>query len=815
MKLRHLSAAVALIGFLLLVPHASAEMRIETTLQGRAVLPAATFAAGPISGTAIGAGPFNGITVPFASQPVQGFSAVLDAGDGSFLVMEDNGYGAKANSADFLLRMYVVTPDFKTAKGGSGTVKVGTFIQLSDPFHKVNFPIVQENTRERLLTGADFDIESVRRDRKDDFWFGDEFGPFLIHTDRFGRVLEAPIPLPGVQSPDNPFLNGQTANLGSSRGFEGMAISPNRKMLYPMLEGALTTDTDQRRRLIAEFDIADKRYTGKTFAYRMDAPSNSIGDFTGYDDNSYLVIERDGGQGTAAAFKRIFVVDLRNVDAQGYLVKTPLVDLLNISDPNGLSLPGRPGDIGLGTTFTFPFVTIESVLPLGEGRLLVINDNNFPFSAGRNPALPDDNEFIVLKIRPVKVPSVAASYTLPDLPLGQVQNVVLPGSLQNDRGMLLGGVGSDLWHDKNDRDNEYWMITDRGPNGQIRVNGANRRTFPIPDFTPHIVHVRLNDTTGAIDVLQAIPIVGQSGNGVTGLSNLPRDEVPYDYSAQVQLDLNQSGIDSEGLVRTRSGAFWVAEEYGPSILHISASGKVLKRYSPQGVLLPNADYPTVDTLPAIFEKRKINRGFEGLAISDDQKYLYIALQSPLSNPDRGIGDASRNTRILVFDIASEKVVAEFVYRLEDAATFDPSLPSATEMKLSGLIAQGRSSLLILERTDNVAKIYRVDLDRATNILGSSWDNPATSPTLESLVDPATAGVSVLPKALLIDLSVLAGVPGKIEGITISNDKLVIANDNDFDIGTFVNGVNQGTGAKSKVLMIDDVFSDTRDDRNGR
>jgi hypothetical protein len=25
---------------------------------------------------------------------------------------------------------------------------------------------------------------------------------------------------------------------------------------------------------------------------------------------------------------------------------------------------------------------------------LVINDNNFPFSAGRNPSLPDDNEFI-------------------------------------------------------------------------------------------------------------------------------------------------------------------------------------------------------------------------------------------------------------------------------------------------------------------------------------------------------------------------------------------------------------------------------------
>jgi hypothetical protein len=32
--------------------------------------------------------------------------------------MPDNGYGTKANSADYLLRVYHVTPDFKTARGG-------------------------------------------------------------------------------------------------------------------------------------------------------------------------------------------------------------------------------------------------------------------------------------------------------------------------------------------------------------------------------------------------------------------------------------------------------------------------------------------------------------------------------------------------------------------------------------------------------------------------------------------------------------------------------------------------------------------------
>jgi glycerophosphoryl diester phosphodiesterase len=366
-----------------------------TVLLARAVLPADTFAPGPPSGAFIT--PANGRTPPFASQPVQGISAVLPAGRNGYWVMEDNGYGAKANSSDFLLRVYRVTPRFETARQGPGTVDVGRFIQLRDPGHQIAWPIVNPSG-ERFLTGADFDIESFRKGRDGTLWFGDEFGPFLLHTSASGRVLEAPIPLPGVKSPDNPTLAaGEAPTLGSSKGFEGMAQSPDRRVLYPMLEGALLADTDQRRRLINEFSIRDHEYTGRQWAYKMDAPTNAIGDFTQLDKHRFLVIERDQNQGAAAAFKRIYEVDFRNVGADGFLVKRQAVDLLDISDPNLISVPGRPGDIGLGGVFSMPFVTIESVLPLEDHRLLVINDNNYPFSAGRNPTRPDDTEFVVLQ----------------------------------------------------------------------------------------------------------------------------------------------------------------------------------------------------------------------------------------------------------------------------------------------------------------------------------------------------------------------------------------------------------------------------------
>jgi hypothetical protein len=294
--------------------------------------------------------------------------------------------------------VYRVEPQFETKDGGPGTIDILGFIQFRDPDGRIPWPIVNGPSADRLLTGSDFDIESIRIDRQGDFWVGDEFGPFLLHFDESGRLLEAPIALPGVKSPDNPTLAGATPNLPSSRGFEGTAISSNGKTLYPTLEGALTTDADQRRRIFYEFDIGSSSYTDRIWQYRMEDAAHAIGDMTAVDKNRLLVIERDNLQGAGAAFKRVYLVDLRESDAQGFLVKNLVVDLLAIADPDLISLPAQTGDVGLGDPFSFPFQTIESILPLDGRRLLIANDNNYPFSAGRNPTQPDNNEMIIVRV---------------------------------------------------------------------------------------------------------------------------------------------------------------------------------------------------------------------------------------------------------------------------------------------------------------------------------------------------------------------------------------------------------------------------------
>src|SRR3954453_16980236 len=282
-------------------------------LVGRAVLPALTFAGPSESGAEVvpGTGTLNGVSFPLPAQPVEGFSAG-DRGrrPGEFLAMEDNGFGNKTNSRDFLTRAYYVRPHFKTAAGGSGAVEVKKHISFRDPHHLMGFPIVKEGTKRRLLTGADIDPESMQRGRHHDLWVGEEFGPWILHFDLHGRLLDPPFPMPdGIRSPDNPQFDPKTATQPSSRGIEGMAISPDGKFLYASLEGATNSDPDQTRRLVFVFSTERKAFTGEVLHYRTEAASNLVADMWALDAHRLVVIERDRGSGVTALFRRRYPVD--------------------------------------------------------------------------------------------------------------------------------------------------------------------------------------------------------------------------------------------------------------------------------------------------------------------------------------------------------------------------------------------------------------------------------------------------------------------------------------------------------------------------
>ena len=442
-SLNHLAAGAALV-CAALAP-AQAQQAFPATLTGHAVMAALTVIPAPADAPAdlrhagkfttaqrveklgsvmgLSAGRPTGISLPFDGQPVQGHSGIKRMADGSFWLLTDNGAGSKANSPDFMLHLSHYTVDFQ-----SGQFNRQKTVFLHDPDKKVPFRITQEGTDKRYLTGADFDPESFQF-AGGALWIAEEFGPYLIKADLNGKVLavfdtkvdgkvvRSP-DAPGVLMPGAPDAKPTAFDVKRSKGFEGMAASKDGSKLYALLEGPLWNDAakayenvgGKQYLRVLEFDVKSEQWTGRHWKYVMEANHHAIGDFNMIDNTTGLIIERDNGEGTAdkacpadqkrtdcfhdlAKFKRVYKIEMSDANVGGEIRKIGYIDLLKIADPDNKKRQG--GGEGF---YDMPFVTIENVDRVDATHIIVGNDNNLPFSAGRALDKADDNEFVLLEV---------------------------------------------------------------------------------------------------------------------------------------------------------------------------------------------------------------------------------------------------------------------------------------------------------------------------------------------------------------------------------------------------------------------------------
>ena len=270
--------ALALVVLLAVVPVSAAQAR-------RRVRPAAahrprgaarrrpTPTARP-SGAALGTAPINGVTPPFPGQPVQGFSAVLDAGGGEYWAMPDNGFGAKANSGDFLLRMYRIDAALRDRGRRQRHDRASASTsRCAIPDNKIPFDIVRGDLPGRLADRRRL-RHRVRAPR----------------PQRRAVVRRRVRPVPPAHERDRPRARGadpgarrQVARQPDARRRRGRRTSARARAsrgwrsrhdgdeLLVSLEGALTTDPDPRRRLIFTYDLAAHRFVSPTRAVQLRA----------------------------------------------------------------------------------------------------------------------------------------------------------------------------------------------------------------------------------------------------------------------------------------------------------------------------------------------------------------------------------------------------------------------------------------------------------------------------------------------------------------------------------------------------------------
>ncbi|HEY0983217.1 MULTISPECIES: esterase-like activity of phytase family protein [unclassified Schlesneria] len=325
----------------------------------------------------------------------------------------------------------------------------------------------------------------------------------------------------------------------------------------------------------------------------------------------------------------------------------------------------------------------------------------------------------------------------------------------------LGGLGSGIaWLGTGDR---YVMIPDRGPGDGATSYRCRFQVVEIPvdPAASEPVKVRLVGTHF---------LTNDKGVNYVGRSTQFNPSQPS----------NSLRMDPEGIRATKSGSYFIADEYGPSVRHFDGSGKLIqvlptpKKYEIQ---FPSGS-PEQELPPRNLSGRQANRGWEGLALSGDDRKLFAILQSPLIQ-DGGLNAQNKrvgtNVRIWEHDLVTSKS-REFLYQLEDKSHGCSEIEWVSPNRLLVIERDGKPG-----SEAKAKRVYDIDLTHATDIS-----------SLEKL--PSTgipAGVQPVAKRLFLDLLApelgLAGdqFPEKIEGIALGpvlpdgRRVVVIASDNDF------------------------------------
>lgn len=361
----------------------------------------------------------------------------------------------------------------------------------------------------------------------------------------------------------------------------------------------------------------------------------------------------------------------------------------------------------------------------------------------------------------------------------------------------------------------FYAVPDRGPNAAPVAKAdvtptvpQNLRPFKLPNYQGRFAKITLNTTFGTATVSETLLYRQDGKTPITGKGNIPGyDEVPVTYTDAATswgntdytdvnseefhaLPYDEFGGDFEGIIRDNAGNFWMCDEYRPAIYKFNKNGVLIDRYVPSGASLLGTTAQPVgtygnETLPAVYNKRWANRGFEAVAYDDVNDVIYAFIQSPLYNPNSSTKNNSDVIRILGINAANGKPVSEYVYLLENNRNANYS-KSRTD-KIGDAVYKGDGKFLVVERDsegptvkEGKKMIFEISLTGATNTLTAFATETLEVKSADELM---AMGVQAVHKTKVVNLpSIGYESSDKVEGIAVlPNNQIALMNDNDFGL----------------------------------
>ncbi|WP_170139009.1 esterase-like activity of phytase family protein [Marinomonas piezotolerans] len=394
------------------------------------------------------------------------------------------------------------------------------------------------------------------------------------------------------------------------------------------------------------------------------------------------------------------------------------------------------------------------------------------------------------------------------LPYSVLRDDLVDGKTNETFEVRNGGFGSAMTAHPT-RSNQFYALTDRGPNANYTGDYGKGKTFPVADYTPRIGLFEVADD-GQVSLVKQILLHRPDGTLISGLPNssalggtgetpyhangmpvLMDDSQPYNQQSN-PIKLDDYGLDGEGLVALKDGSFWISDEYGPHIVHYDANGIEIGRINAFQADARNTHY-----LPAVFQHRRANRGMEGLAITPDETTLVGIMQSTMKNPDKA-AQKGNLTRIVTVNLKTGDT-EQYLYRQEKNENSNSEIAALTQDQF--LVIERDGSFLLggpKKANPNAQKhVYRIDLSTGTPLSQVALsDSVKRDPnhglmieglTLEQYAQQngwsalAQYGIQPVSKSLVVDMVKEVSYPhDKMEGLwVIDHHHLGVLNDDDF------------------------------------
>jgi len=336
-----------------------------------------------------------------------------DAGRGEWWALSDRGPGG--GTLRYETRVHRFKLDVDPTSGAISNfqvLKTLIFRQGGSPLDGFAPPVAGP-------LGTAFDPEGlVVNPRNGHLLVSDEYGPSLIEVNPAGQLVHR-YEIPANLLPRNAATGavnhaddtGNTAGKRTNRGFEGLAVSPDGRIVYAMLQSAMLDEGGGNgvyNRIVA-FDALSRRAVAQ-YAYRMEGRSEGrgISALVAINEHEFLVLERNNrGLGVDAeqspANKKVFRISLKGAsDVSGIDLDVPGVVFTPVTKE-----PGPWLDLAAASTLAHPSLdALGGVSPekwegltigprLADGSYLVLagTDNDYSVTQDAGTSVQRDVYF--------------------------------------------------------------------------------------------------------------------------------------------------------------------------------------------------------------------------------------------------------------------------------------------------------------------------------------------------------------------------------------------------------------------------------------